>query len=83
MTQEALAAGDEPRAMAALSALACLDPPSRISRAVHALRRAPGATAEVAALIAVNERLVKHSDARDASLEGVVAALHAIADAFG
>ena len=37
----------------------------------------------LAALIAVNERLVKHSDARDASLEGVIAALHAIADAFG
>ena len=30
-----------------------------------------------------SKRLVKHSDARDASLEGVVAALHAIADAFG
>src|SRR6185369_1930929 len=82
MTREALTQGDEPRAMAALSALACLDPPSRVSRAVHELRRA-SASADVADLIAVNERLVKHSDARDASLEGVVAALHAIADAYG
>jgi hypothetical protein len=86
LIREALAAGDAPRAMAALSALACLDPPSRISRAVHELGRAAvaaGASFEVAELIAVNERLVKHSDARDASLEGVIAALHAIADATG
>jgi hypothetical protein len=83
MTREALSAGDEPRAMAALSALACLDPPSRVSRAVHELGRARGASEGIAELVAVNERLVKHSDARDASLEGVIAALHAIADAFG
>ena len=68
--------------MAALSALACLDPPSRVSRAVHDLRGAAGADSdEIAELIGVNERLVKHGDARDASLEGVIAALHAIADA--
>ena len=67
---------------AALSALACLDPPSRVSRAVHDLRRVPGASAAIVALLAVNERLVKHSDARDASLEGVIAALHALADAY-
>jgi hypothetical protein len=82
--EEALAAGgDEGRALAALSALACLDPPSRVSRAVHDLRRIEGVNGVVAELIGVNERLVKHSDARDASLEGLVAALHAIADAFG
>ncbi|MGK3991071.1 hypothetical protein WME99_48940 [Sorangium sp. So ce136] len=81
MAREALAADHQAAAMAALSALACLDPPSRVSRAVHELRRIPGASADVAELIAVNERLVKHSDARDASLEGFVAALHAIADA--
>ncbi|MFO0757689.1 MAG: hypothetical protein U0359_14425 [Byssovorax sp.] len=81
--EDALAAGREERALAALSALACLDPPSRVSRAVHELRRIAGVSPEVAELIGVNERLVKHSDARDASLEGVVAALHAIADAFG
>ncbi|WP_433934605.1 hypothetical protein AB3662_08360 [Sorangium cellulosum] len=81
MTREALAAGREAGATAALSALACLDPPSRVSRAVHELRRVAGASPDVAELIAVNERLVKHSDAREASLEGFVAALHAIADA--
>jgi hypothetical protein len=81
MAREALAAGREAGATAALSALACLDPPSRVSRAVHELRRVPGASPDVVELIAVNERLVKHSDARDASLEGFVAALHAIADA--
>lgn len=83
MTREALASQNERFAMAALSALACLDPPSRVSRAVYELKRAESASRDVADLIAVNERLVKHSDARDASLEGVVAALHAIADAFG
>ncbi|WP_437816464.1 hypothetical protein [Sorangium sp. So ce1078] len=81
MAREALAAGNQAGATAALSALACLDPPSRVSRAVHELRRVPGASQDVVELIAVNERLVKHSDARDASLEGFVAALHAIADA--
>jgi hypothetical protein len=83
VAREALGRDDQAGAMAALSALACLDPPSRVSRAVHDLRRAPGAGADIAELVAVNERLVKHSDARDASLEGVIAALHAIADAFG
>ncbi|MEO7327423.1 MAG: hypothetical protein ABI193_02515 [Minicystis sp.] len=81
--EEALTARDEGRALCALSALACLDPPSRVSRAVHDLRRIEAVSPEISALIGVNERLVKHSDARDASLEGVIAALHAIADAFG
>lgn len=78
----ALERGDERRAMAALSALACLDPPSRVSAAVHELRRHTAASAGVVELIGVNERLTKHSDARDASLEGIVAALHAVADSF-
>ncbi len=82
LSREALGRGEEGFAMAALSALACLDPPSRVSRVVHELRRAPGVTAAILALLAVNERLVKHSDARDASLEGVIAALHAVADGF-
>jgi hypothetical protein len=80
--KEALVAGQNDRAMAALSALACLDPPSRVSRAVHELRSLGRTSEEVAELIGVNERLIKHSDARDASLEGVIAAVHAIADAF-
>lgn len=83
LARAALGRDDQDRALAALSALACLDPPSRVSRAVHELRRVPGAGAAVADLIAVNERLVKHSDARDASLEGIIASLHAIADASG
>lgn len=77
----ALERGDEARALVTLSALACLDPPSRVSRAVHDLRRHAGVSADVGELIGVNERLVKHSDAGDATLEGVIAALHAIADA--
>lgn len=81
-THESLESRDEARAMAALSALACLDPPSRISRSLHDLRRAPGVSGEILDLLAINERLVKHSDARDASLEGVVAAIHALADAI-
>jgi hypothetical protein len=83
VTRESLEREDRPRAMAALSALACLDPPSRISRSLHDLRRAPGASGDILDLLAVNERLVKHSDARDASLEGVVAAIHALTDALG
>lgn len=82
LTRESLARGDREKALAALSALACLDPPSRVSRAVHELGRLPGATGEIAELCAVNERLVKHGDARDATIDGVIAALHAIADAF-
>lgn len=83
LAREALAAKDERRALSTLSALVCLDPPSRVSRSMHELRRFQEASPEVLELIRVNERLVKHSDARDASLEGVVAALHAIADSFG
>lgn len=83
VAREALAAGDERRALSTLSALVCLDPPSRVSRSVHELRRFEDSGPEVRELIRVNERLVKHSDARDASLEGVIAALHAIADSLG
>jgi len=76
-----LADGRESAAMAALSALACLDPPSRVIRSVHELREIRGASEAVSELIATNERLIKHSDARDASLEGIIAAVHALADA--
>jgi len=38
-------------------------------------------SAEIEELIGVNERMVKHGSASEASLEGVVAALHALADA--
>ncbi len=82
IAREAIAASSTPRAMAALSALACLDPPSRVSAAVHELRRAPNTPAEVLELLAVNERLVKHSAATEASLEGTIAAVHVVADAL-
>ncbi|HEY4118037.1 MAG TPA: hypothetical protein VGM56_09285 [Byssovorax sp.] len=81
----AVASRDDPRAAAALSALACLDPPARVSGAVHELGAAAAsahASADVIELVALNARLVKHGG-RDASLEGLVAALHAVADAFG
>jgi hypothetical protein len=82
VARQALVARRSEQAMALLSALACLDPPSRVSRAIHDLRRIPGLGEEVRHLIEVNERLVKHSDARDASLESLVAAVHALADAL-
>jgi hypothetical protein len=78
----ALEAGDAAGAMGPLSALICLDPPSRVSRAVHELRRAAGASGEVLELIGLNERLVKYSDSGDASFEGVVAAVNALSDAM-
>jgi len=81
--KEALVAKDTPRAMAVLSALACLDPPSRVSSAVHELTRLPDAPREVLELLAVNQRLVKHSAAADASLEGIIAAVHVVVDALG
>ncbi|MFO0616723.1 MAG: hypothetical protein U0414_29285 [Polyangiaceae bacterium] len=78
--KDALVTRDRPRARAALSALVCLDPPSRVSRAVHELERIDGNDEDLTELIAVNVRLVKHGDARGATLEGVVAALHALSD---
>jgi hypothetical protein len=71
---------DSAMALASLSALACLDPPSRVSRALHELRDLDCHSAEIEELISVNERMLKHSSASDASLEGIVAALHALAD---
>lgn len=78
--KSALVKRDRTRARAALSALVCLDPPSRVSRAVHELERIDGNDEELGELVAVNVRLVKHGDARGATLEGVVAALHALSD---
>lgn len=78
--KDALVARDRTRARATLSALVCLDPPSRVSRAVHDLERIDGNDEELSELVAVNARLVKHGDARGATLEGVVAALHALSD---
>jgi len=80
-TREGLAAGDAGKALTALSALACLDPPSRLSRSIHDLTRAGGAAGEVRTLIDLNARLVKHGRAREASFGGVIAALQGLADA--
>jgi hypothetical protein len=79
----AIEEGREADAMAALSALLCLDPPSRLSASLHALRKLPGLGGEALELCALNERLVKHGRGRDASLEDVIAAVHALADALG
>jgi hypothetical protein len=80
--KDAITSKDTPRAMAFLSALACLDPPSRVSAAVHELTRLPDVTREVIELLSVNARLVKHSAATDASLEGIIAAVHVVVDAL-
>jgi hypothetical protein len=80
VARESLAASLPARAMAALSALACLDPPSRLSRAIHDLLRAPGVEGEVRVLVELNVRLVKHGTGRDASFESLVAAIHCLAD---
>ncbi|MDI1436597.1 hypothetical protein [Polyangium sorediatum] len=81
MARESLVASLPARGMAALSALACLAPPPRLSRSIHDLLRAPGVVGEVLALVELNVRLVKHSSARDASFESIVAAIHCLADA--
>lgn len=81
VARESLNASEPTRAMAALSALACLAPPPRLSRSIHDLLRAPGVSGEVLALIELNVRLVKHSSARDASFESIVTAIHCLADA--
>lgn len=79
--REGIVRRDEPRAMGPLSALVCLDPPSRLSRAVRELKSLDAPSQEIADLIAVNERMIRYSDARGATLEGVIAACHALADA--
>ncbi|APR79250.1 Hypothetical protein A7982_04597 [Minicystis rosea] len=79
--REGLGAGDPAKALTALSALACLDPPPRLGRTIHDLSRMDGTTAEVRSLIELNIRLVKHAGAREASFGGVIAAVQGLADA--
>jgi len=81
LVREALTAALPEKAMVFLSALACLDLPTRLSRSIHDLLRAPGAEGEVRALIELNVRLVKHKKGRNASFEDIVAAIHCLADA--
>src|SRR5262249_34023756 len=68
--REALVAAQHARALGALAALTCLDPPSRLSRAVHDLGRALGDDADVRELFELNLRLIKHGRGREASFEG-------------
>lgn len=81
VVREALGAGLPERVLVFLSALACLDLPTRLSRSIHDLLRAPGAIGEVRALIELNVRLVKHKKGRSASFEDIAAAIHCLADA--
>ena len=80
--REALTADLLDKAMVYLSALACLDLPTRMSRTIHDLLRAPKAEGEVRTLIEMNVRLVKHKRGREASFEDIVAAIHCLADAI-
>jgi hypothetical protein len=79
--REALTADLPDKAMVYLSALACLDLPTRLSRTIHDLLHAPRAEGEVRTLIEMNVRLVKHKRGREASFEDIVAAIHCLADA--
>lgn len=76
-TKAALAAGQEAAALRALSAMACLDPPSRFNSALHeALRRCP--PGPVAELLGINAGLVKHGNGRGAGLQGLISAIHVL-----
>lgn len=55
----ALKIGDEKPALAALQALVVLHPPPRFSGRVRALRKLGALSAEVAELVALNERLLR------------------------
>lgn len=63
---EAVTTGDEKAALAALQALVVLHPPTRFSGRVRALRKLGMLSAEVAELVALNERLLRHNSTRDA-----------------
>jgi hypothetical protein len=78
--REKLTASNTDQAMVYLSALACLDLPTRLSRSIHDLLRAPGTEGEVRTLIEMNVRLVKRDRGRQASFEDIVAAIHCLAD---
>lgn len=78
LTRGALTAGQEAAALRALSALACLDPPSRLNSSLHELARRPDVSESVVELLVVNASLVKHGNGREASLQGVIAAVHVL-----
>jgi len=77
----ALSAGDAQRALALLSGVVCLVPSTRLVRDLRALSRAEGAGEEIAHLTTLSDRRVKQRSARPASLEDLISAIHALADA--
>lgn len=79
--REKLSSALTQQAMVYLSALACLDLPTRLSRSIHDLLRAPGVEGEVRTLMEMNVRLVKHKRGRQAAFEDIAAAIHCLADA--
>jgi hypothetical protein len=77
-TRAAIAAGDEAAALRALSALACLDPPSRLNSVLHELGRDPRASEATRELIEVNASLCRRGSGREATLHGLVSAIHVL-----
>ncbi|MFO0548126.1 MAG: hypothetical protein U0271_07045 [Polyangiaceae bacterium] len=70
----------ERRALAALSALVCLDPPSRLSKSIHQLARLDSPSPAVTDLLKVNQRLVRRASSRAPTFEGLIAAIHVLVD---
>lgn len=83
LTKRALEERCLEQAAAALSALACLDPPSRLSRSLHELGRRADLSDDVRELLSINAGMVRHGAAREASLQGAIAAVHVLADTLG
>jgi hypothetical protein len=77
----ALQAGDEPSALRSLSAMACLDPPTRLNPVLHDMAMSSGASGAALELIEVNASLARRTGGREATLHGVVSAVHVIAGA--
>ncbi len=81
-SSEALSAGEGERALALLSALACLSPPARLGPSLRALVEASGGRDDIARLVALSLRRTKQRKSCPPSLEDVVAAIHVLADAL-
>lgn len=75
----ALDTRDEATSIASLSALICLDPPSLVSRSLHALRKRAAPESDTAALADTALRLFRHGKGREADVEGLIATVHALA----
>jgi hypothetical protein len=82
----AIRSKDEPRAQAALAALSCLDVPAEVSGRFKLLKTAVKRAScgpAIVALVDLNARLArdKGKNPRSSPLEGMIAAVHALADA--